>query len=178
MLPSLTLHDRMDCPLRIGHWLAIANCGTRNLPHGLHRRPAFFNSKFTLPEQRAAFLGGNAPLGLTAQNLDELVVWLSLDVSNSDAACKASWSGLYEFVEQSTDEFVTLSSSSVNDRDTVADLLNEVLRVCNFAQHDKNIISQFLTIMTRCGIVVTGDPEVCKAYATFKSLGYQKRPIK
>ena len=39
----------------------------------------FFNSKFTLPEQRAAFLGGNAPLGLTAQNLDELVVWLSLE---------------------------------------------------------------------------------------------------
>jgi hypothetical protein len=134
----------------------------------------FFNSEFTLPEQRAAFLGGNAPLGLTAQNLDELVVWLSLDVSNSDAACKASWSGLYEFVKQSTDEFVTLSSSSVNDRDTVADLLTEVLRVCNFTQHDKNIISQFLTIMTRCGIVVTGDPEVCKAYATFKSLGYSK----
>jgi hypothetical protein len=39
----------------------------------------FFNSEFTLPEQRAAFLGGNAPLGLTAQNLDELVVWLSLE---------------------------------------------------------------------------------------------------
>jgi hypothetical protein len=31
----------------------------------------FFNSEFTLPEQRAAFLGGNAPLGLTAQNLDD-----------------------------------------------------------------------------------------------------------
>ena len=94
MLRSLTLHDRMDCPQRIGHWPAIANCGTRNYLMAFTGALRFFNSKFTLPEQRAAFLGGNAPLGLTAQNLDELVAWLSLDVSNSDAACKASWSGL------------------------------------------------------------------------------------
>jgi hypothetical protein len=134
----------------------------------------FFNTKFTLPGQRAAFLGGNAPLGLSIANLDELVAWLSLDVSSSDAACKATWSDLYAFVKASTDELVALCVGGVVGKDAVADLLTEVLRVCNFAQHDKHIINEFLTIMTRCAITVVGDPEICKAYATFKNLGFSK----
>jgi hypothetical protein len=134
----------------------------------------FFNNKFTSAEQRAAFLGGNAPLGLSIDNLDELVAWLALDVSSSDAACKATWSGLYDFVKASTDEFVGLCVGSMSGKDVVADLLTEVLRVCNFARHDKHIINEFLTIMTRCAITVVGDPEVCKTYATFKNLGYSK----
>ncbi len=132
----------------------------------------FFNSVMKTTSQRAEFLGENSPLELSATQLGELVGWIILHVSTNASECEAAWSDLYKFVNNSTAEFVTLSANSVSDKDAVADLLTEVLRVCNFARHDKHIIAQFLTIMTKCGIAVVGDPEVCKSLATFAKLGY------
>ncbi|MBY0329358.1 MAG: hypothetical protein K2X49_01645 [Acetobacteraceae bacterium] len=111
-----------------------------------------------------------ARVPIDASDLTLFANWLSRKSFQSTE--KDTASAVCAFVENRIGDIIPIAQVLPVGKNAVGTFLAEALRYYNFAHHSKPHCEQFIKWISQCGILISGNPDVCAANATFDTLGY------
>ena len=108
--------------------------------------------------------------GLKLEMVEDATKWIEADINSNNDHVKACALKLKDAMFANKAALESFCLRSAADKAAVARLLVAVLRCYNFANHDGEVIREFIALFRELGIEVVGQPEYCVQFATFGGL--------